>query len=449
MEPANTNGSGEAAGSDGNPGLGTFSTLSIGIGGMVGGGIFAVTGLTVEVTRGAAPLAFLIAGIVALLTSYSYLKLTLRFPGEGGTVEFLNRAFGAGIVTGAANILLLLSYVVLLAVYAYAFGSYGAGLFPGAERDFWLHTLLNAVIIVLLIINVFGARLVVRSENFFNIVKMLLLAAFVVAGFLTPMDWSRLSPGNFVSPLGLIAGAMLIFLNYEGFELIANAAKDVADPERSLPIAYVGGVLIAIVLYVLIVMVVVGHLSFPEVAQGSDYALSIAAAQFMGKAGYIAIAVAALMATSSAINATFYSTGRLAYIVAKTGELPRELEHSIRGQHLEGTLIAAVLAMVVANFVPLEAIATMGSAGFLLLFMAVNIANVRLARDTGSRAWISGLAALSTVIALVVLCIEVDENPATRNHLWILAGMILLSFGVEIAYRMVTGREIRLVREKA
>ena len=115
-------------------GLGTFSTLSIGIGGMVGGGIFAVTGLTIEVTKGAAPMAFLIAGIVALLTSYSYLKLTLRFPGEGGTVDFLNRAFGGGILTGAANILLLLSYVVLVAVYAYAFGSYGAELLPRAGR---------------------------------------------------------------------------------------------------------------------------------------------------------------------------------------------------------------------------------------------------------------------------------------------------------------------------
>jgi hypothetical protein len=116
--------------------LGTLSTLSIGIGGMVGGGIFAVTGLTVEITRGAAPLAFLIAGAVALLTSYSYLQLTLRFPGEGGTVEFLNRGFGNGVWTGATNILLLLNYVVLLAIYAYAFGSYGAIFFPEADRNF-------------------------------------------------------------------------------------------------------------------------------------------------------------------------------------------------------------------------------------------------------------------------------------------------------------------------
>jgi len=426
--------------------LGTFSTLSIGIGGMVGGGIFAVTGLTVDVTKGAAPIAFLIAGIVALLTSYSYLKLTLRFPGEGGTVEFLNRAFGGGIITGAANILLLLSYVVLLAVYAYAFGSYGAGFFPEQDRGFWLHVLISAVIVGLVVINVFGASLVMRSENVFNAAKMLLLVAFVVGGLLTPMEWSRFGPGNFVTPLGLVAGAMLIFLNYEGFELIANASRDIADPKRTLPIAYMGGVLIVILIYVLIVMVVIGHLGFAEVAKVSDHVLSVAAEDIMGRAGYIAIVIAALMATSSAINATFYGTGRLAYIIARSGELPRQLERTMRGQHLEGTLITAALALVIANAVPLEAIATMGSAGFLLLFMAVNIAAVRLTRDTGGRAWISALAALSTTVALFVLCVEVDENPATRNHLWILLGMILVSFGIEVAYRGITGRRISLVR---
>jgi len=431
------------------PGLGTFSTLSIGIGGMVGGGIFAVTGLTVEITRGAAPIAFLVAGIVALLTSYSYLKLTLRFPGEGGTVDFLDRAFGNGIVTGAANILLLLSYVVLVAVYAYAFGSYGAVFLPAAEGEFWQHALISAVIVGLVIINIFAANLVVRSENFFNAVKMLLLAAFVVGGFLTPMEWSRLGPENYVSPLGLVAGAMLIFLNYEGFELIANASGGVADPKHSLPVAYIGGVLIVIATYILIVMVVVGHLSFTAVARDSDTALSVAAQDSMGRTGYIAIAIAALMATSSAINATFFSTGRLTYMIASAGELPADLEKSRRGIHFVGVLITAALALVIANLVPLEAIATMGSAGFLLLFMAVNIANVRLARETGSRAWLSALAALSTAVALIVLCVEVEENPATRNHLWILAGMILVSLGIEFAYRKLTGRGLARTRGAA
>lgn len=424
--------------------LGTFSTLSIGIGGMVGGGIFAVTGLTVDITRGGAPVAFLIAGVVALLTSYSYLKLTLRYPGEGGTVEFLNRAFGTGLLTGAANILLLLSYVVLLAIYAYAFGSYGAGFFPAEDSEFWLHVLISAVIVGLVIVNVFGTDLVVRSENFFNVAKMLLLIAFVAVGLLTPMEWTRLSTENYVTPIGLVAGAMLIFLNYEGFELIANASEDIADPQRSLPFAYIGGVLIVIVIYALIAMVVVGHLDFAEVAQGSDHVLSVAADDFMGRAGYVAIVVAALLATSSAINATFYGAGRLAYTIARSGELPKSLQRMIRGLPLEGTLATAALALVIANFVPLEAIATMGSAGFLLLFMAVNIAAVRLARHTGGRAWLSALAAASTGAALIVLCIEVDENPATRNHLWILLGMILASCAIELAYRGITGRQIIL-----
>ena len=154
------------------------------------------------------------------------------------------------------------------------------------------------------------------------------------------------------------------------------------------------------------------------------------------------------MATSSAINATFYSTGRLAYIVAKTGELPEALERNYRGAHSEGAIICAVIALIVANFVPLQAIATMGSAGFLLLFLGVNVAKVKLARETGGDAWISGLAALSTGIALVVLCIEVDENPATRNHLWILVGMIAASLAIELAYRGLTGRTIRLTHRK-
>lgn len=126
--------------------------------------------------------------------------------------------------------------------------------------------------------------------------------------------------------------------------------------------------------------------------------------------------------------------------------LPTKLQRSFRGQHFEGALITAAVALAIANLVPLEAIATMGSAGFLLLFIAVNIANLRLARDTGSRSWISGLAALSTAIALIVLCVEVDENPATRNHPWILVGMILLSAGIEFIYRCFTGRSPHLVR---
>lgn len=148
--------------------LGTLSTLSIGIGGMVGGGIFATTGLAVELTKGAIPIAFVAAGVVALLTAYTYLKLTLRYPGEGGTVEFLNRGFGTGILTGAMNILLCFSYVVLVAIYAYTLGSYTASFFPPDQHDFWKHVILSGALVALAVLNAVGGSYVIRSENVLN-----------------------------------------------------------------------------------------------------------------------------------------------------------------------------------------------------------------------------------------------------------------------------------------
>ncbi len=427
--------------------LGTLSVLSIGIGGMVGGGIFAVTGLTVQLTKGAAPVAFVVAGIVALLTAYSYLKLTLTFPGQGGTVEFLNRAFGTGTFTGSTNILLGLSYVVLLAIYAFAFGSYGANLIPAGSYGLWQHVLITAVIVFLTAINLIGAGLVVRSENFFNLTKMILLLVFIVVGLATPIDMSRMGVSTYVPLWGIVSGAMIIFLNYEGFELIANASPDVSNPKRSLPIAYLGGVLIVIVVYALIAVAVVGHLDFAAITKDSDYSLAVAARTFLGQGGFIMIIVAALLATSSAINATLYGSGRLTYVVAKTGELPKELERSLFHEHPEGMIIYAVLALLIANLLPLHAIATMGSAGFLLIFMAVNAANARMAEATDSKRWISLVGTVACFVALAALCWQVWQEPSTRGQLWILAGMIALAFAIETIYRSVTGREVRVVHE--
>ena len=156
------------------------------------------------------------------------------------------------------------------------------------------------------------------------------------------------------------------------------------------------------------------------------------------------IAIAAMLATSSAINATFYGAGRLTYLIAKTGELPSELERDFHGQPLEGMLIFAALTLLVANFVPLAAIATMGSAGFLFVFLAVNGANYRQRHETGSGGWVSLLGVLACTIALIAL---IGQTLTTAGQAWqilILIGMVVLSVGLEWIYRRLTGRSIRL-----
>ncbi|MBN1218941.1 MAG: amino acid permease [Anaerolineae bacterium] len=137
--------------------IGYWEVVAIGIGGMVGGGIFAVLGLAVELAHGGTPLAFAIAGLVALMTAYSYTKLSVAFPSQGGTVTFLDRAFGSGVLTGGLNVLLWLSYVVMLSLYAFAFGSYGATFLPDAWQGVGKHVLISLSILGIAGLNLLSA----------------------------------------------------------------------------------------------------------------------------------------------------------------------------------------------------------------------------------------------------------------------------------------------------
>ncbi len=109
--------------------IGLKEALAVGIGGMVGGGIFAVLGLAVSLASGGTPIAFLLAGVLALITSYSYVKLSLTYPDRGGTVKFINQGFGKSVFSGGINNLLWVSYIIMLSLYASAFGSYAPNLF--------------------------------------------------------------------------------------------------------------------------------------------------------------------------------------------------------------------------------------------------------------------------------------------------------------------------------
>ena len=173
--------------------LGFWEVTSIGIGGMVGGGIFAVLGLSVELTTGGAPAAFLIAGIVALVTSYSYARLSVTYPSQGGTVAFLDRAFGSGLLTGSVNILLWISYIVMLALYAFAFGSYGASFFPPASQLFWKHVLITVSVVGITGLNLLNAKLIGEVEDWVVLLKLVILFFFIGVG-VWGIDQTRLAP---------------------------------------------------------------------------------------------------------------------------------------------------------------------------------------------------------------------------------------------------------------
>ncbi|MGD8926286.1 MAG: APC family permease [Thioalkalispiraceae bacterium] len=424
--------------------LGYWEVTAIGVGGMVGGGIFAVLGLSVQLTNGGAPVAFLIAGIVALVTSYSYVRLSTTYPSQGGTVAFLDRAFGPGLLTGSLNILLWISYIVMLALYAYAFGSYGASFFAPDMQFYWKHILITGSVVIITVLNLLNTRLIGEAEDWIVLLKVIILLLFIGVG-IWGIDTDRLAPATWSPPLQLMAGGMIIFLAYEGFELIANTAQDVRDAEKILPRAFYSSVGFVLVLYVLVAIVTVGSLPVEKIVDAKDYALAEAARPSFGYAGFILIAIAAMLSTASAINATIYGAARLGYVIAKDGELPAVLERKAWGKPIEGLLITSGVTILIANLVDLTSISTMGSAGFLLIFAAVNFANVVLAKDTHSRRTISLVGAGLCLGALGSLIWQTAEK--SPGQLWFLFVMMAAAFLIEATFRVFTGRKMSLSKD--
>ena len=405
--------------------------LSIGIGGMVGGGIFAVLGLAATLGGGATPIAFLIAGFVALLTAYSYARLSVAFPSRGGTVIFIDKAFGVSFLAGSANNLLWISYIVALALYAVAFGNYAATFFSQQPSQTLLHILISAGILIPAVLNLLSAELISKTETFVVFIKLAILVAVIIFG-MKGIDSANLAPGTWEPWPQIVAAGMLIFIAYEGFKLIANAAEDVKDYKKTLPRAFFGSVVFVIILYVLIAVVTVGTLSPQQIQQAADYALAQAAKPSLGQIGFTLVAVSAVLATFSAINATLYGSARLSYVIAREGELPAVIERKVWRQPIVGLLITVVLALFLANFFNLENISTMGSAGFLIIFAIVNAANFAEAKAIGSSRLLAGLGVLACLGALAVLIWRTfTTNP---SGVLILLGMVGLAVAIELLY---------------
>lgn len=380
--------------------------VSIGIGGMVGGGIFAVLGLAVELSRGSTPIAFLIAGVVAFVTSYSYARLSLFYPDKGGTVKFVNQGFGKNVFSGGTNNLLWISYVVMLSLYATAFGSYGAALFK-ITGNFVTdkHILISAIILFCALLNYISFKVVSMTESVAVFIKIFILVIFSVIGLWglrSNPDISQLEMINWVGPFKLISGGFVIFVAYEGFELIANAAPNIKNPLKNVPRSFYISVIFVIILYILIAVITVGSVPFEKIGKAQEYVLAVAAEPVLGKTGYIIISITALISTFSAINVSLYGGSRVNYELAEDDEISHEFTIYFWNQPI-GLMVTTVLTLFLANFFNLESISTSGSAGFLLIFAIVNVANYKLAKETKSMKWVSLLGAVLCIAALIFL----------------------------------------------
>lgn len=407
--------------------IGLKEAISIGIGGMVGGGIFAVLGLAVSLAKGGTPIAFLFAGILALITSYSYVQLSKKYPDRGGTVKFINQGFGKTIFSGGINNLLWISYIIMLSLYASAFGSYAPNLLELTHnKTIDSHIYASAIIVLATAINYYSITVVGKIESYAVVIKLLILISFIFIGaygLIGNPNITQLTISNWETPIKLFAGGMVIFVAYEGFELIANAAPDIVNPEKNIPRAYYYSVIFVIVLYIIIALVTVGSLPFAEISTAKDYVLAEAAKPMLGKIGFSIITVAALISTFSAINASLYGGSKVNYEIAEDDELPHHFLANLWNQPV-GLMITAVATLILVNVLKLESISTAGSVGFLLIFGIVNLVGFRLSKETGSNKIIPLVGFVLCIIATVILI----NQQYTSNTIGVIISIVIIGF---------------------
>jgi amino acid transporter len=433
-DPANGASTPAAAGQ-----IGMAAAVSIGIGGMVGAGIFSILGVVAQAAGNAMWLAFLIGGVVALLSTYSYAKLGATWPSAGGAVHFLVKSFGDGVLAGGLNLFMWAGYIISLALYAVAFGSYAATFLTTTPSPVLVKGLAVGSVLLLTVVNAFGARAMGRWETIIVAIKVAILVLFAAAGlwFIKP---GNLSPELWPHTTSILFAAGVLFIGYEGFGLVTNAAGDMRDPKKMLPRALYTSVLLVIVIYLAVSLTVSGNLTNEQIERARDYALAEAAKPFLGEFGFRLIAIAALFSTASAINATLFGSANVCYMIARDGELPARLSDRAWKQATGGLLLTAALVILMVLSFDLSGIAMMGSAAFLLVYAAVNAGHLKVLKQTGANAITVWLSLLTCLGMFAVLCIYTyQQQPRALAALAIIAAA---SFVAEWIYRRSTGRKI-------
>lgn len=374
----------------------------IGIGSMVGAGIFALFGQAGAIAGSAVWVSFAIAGIIALLQGYSFAKLGARYPSAGGLFDWIVRGYGNGLFSGGIIMLGYFSVIITSAMVAASFGSYATSLFLGENAaPIWTKVFTAAVITILTIVNMVGAEAVTKAQTVVVSIVILVLSGFALA-MLSQMNVSMLAPSTYPPLSYILASVALTFFAYLGFGVLAFTGGDIIEPAKNLPRAMYISLGFTMLLYVALSLGVFGTLTVDEVIANADTALAVAALPIFGQIGFTLISVAALFATTGAINAQLYATIGATYHMAKDGQLPARFGLKNRRGGTQGLVISAILTLVIAILFDLGAIASLGSAIALAVFALITVAHLRMVNETKASKAVLILALIATSVAILL-----------------------------------------------
>lgn len=404
----------------------------IGVGAMVGAGIFALLGAAGAVAGAAVWLSFLIAGAIAGLQGYSFAKLGARYPTAGGLLEYVAKGFGDGHFTGVTAWLTYSANAIVTAMVAVSFGSYASSMLTGGENAAWIKVFAALIVIVMTAVNIAGSQLVANAQTVIVYVVLGILTIFAVVT-LAGMHPHLLAFSGYPPAKDIIASVALTFFAFLGFGIITFTAKDLAKPSRQLPKAMYLALGIATVIYVAIALGVFGTLTVDKVISSGGTALAVAAEPALGRAGYWMMSITALFATAGATNAGLYPAIGLSERLAETGQFPPLMARKFGGRASAGLLYEAAACLILAVVFKLDSIASIGSAVALLIFTLITAAHFRVRAETSANPLILGLAIVAAAAVLVTFVFtELIHEPASIAMLLII---LALSIGLDVWWK--------------
>jgi amino acid transporter/nucleotide-binding universal stress UspA family protein len=404
--------------------LGYFDATMIGVGAMIGAGVFVLTGVAAGEAGPAALLAFALNGMVTLLTAFAYAELASTIPEAGGGYAFVKRVF-PGLVGFTSGWMLWFAYTVACALYAVGFGGYFLELlhsyFPSASEAFvGLVGHGGAVAMVTLSIstffislNVLGADVTGKAENIITMGKIMVLGFFILFGLIAIGREPMLLRENFTPFLpkgigGVVVAMGLTFIAFEGYDLIATVSEEIKDPTRNIPRATFTSLGVAVTIYLFIILVSIGAVDvtrFTDIVGRTPSSLDVsgarildpadptintvwevlgtyketgivrAAENFMPSVGVLIIVFGGLLSTMSALNATVLASSRVAFSMGRERMLPETLAtvHPIRRTPHVAVLATGAILVGMSVALPVETVGSAASVLFLLSFALVNL----------------------------------------------------------------------------
>ncbi|MFB6135567.1 MAG: APC family permease [Halobacteriaceae archaeon] len=311
--------------------IGLVGALSIGVGTMIGAGIFVFPGIAAAEAGPAAAASFALGAVVALLVALPTAELATAMPKSGGGYYFVSRALGA-VFGAVVGISLWLGLVFASAFYLVGFGNYAAAVLAEAGLALPVTPVTALALlfgVALTGLSVTGTENAAKLQNFVVGLLLVILTAFLLYGVLNALGvfGAETTPESF-APFGyfpILTTAALVFTSYLGFAQVATVAGEVKRPGRNLPLAMVGSVLLVGVFYVVTIFVATSAMGSLELGRIGETAMVEVAREFVGFGGAVAILTAGLLATLSSANASIMSSSRALYALSRDALMPERV----------------------------------------------------------------------------------------------------------------------------